>query len=87
MVSDPDYPLHPHTLEPSLLTTLLLLLLQVAAVSLWAMMSDPHHPLQPYFASLPKRQELLCPLIQLPEKYLPLLQSDYVVSERRNFVG
>jgi hypothetical protein len=53
---------------------------QVAASSLWAMMTDPSHPLQPYFASLPHRDELLCPLIQLPQAHWPLLQSDYVVS-------
>jgi hypothetical protein len=54
--------------------------LQVAASSLWAMMTDPAHPLQPYFASLPKRDELLCPLIQLQKQHWNLLQNAYVVS-------
>jgi hypothetical protein len=66
---------------------LLLCCVQVAAASLWAMISDAAHPLQPYFASLPKRNELLCPLIQLPEAYLPLLQSDYVVSSWYGFTA
>jgi hypothetical protein len=53
---------------------------QLSAANLLAMMADPTNPLQTYFASLPTREELLSPLVSMPEEYLPLLQSDLAVS-------
>jgi hypothetical protein len=55
---------------------------QLSAANLLAMMADPTNPLQTYFASLPTREELLSPLVSMPEEYLPLLQSDLAVSCR-----
>ncbi|KAF6258738.1 hypothetical protein COO60DRAFT_1701212 [Scenedesmus sp. NREL 46B-D3] len=52
---------------------------ELAAANLLAMMADPAHAMQTYFASLPTSEELLSPLVSMPEQYLPLLQSDVAV--------
>jgi hypothetical protein len=53
---------------------------QLSAANLLAMMADSDNPMQTYFASLPTKEELLSPLVSMPEQYLPLLQSDLAVS-------
>lgn len=57
---------------------------QLAAANLLGMMADQSSPMQTYFASLPTKEELLSPLVSMPEEYLPLLQSDLAVSGSSN---
>uniref|UniRef100_A0A383VSU2 SET domain-containing protein n=1 Tax=Tetradesmus obliquus TaxID=3088 RepID=A0A383VSU2_TETOB len=52
---------------------------ELAAANLLGMMADQSSPMQTYFASLPTKEELLSPLVSMPEEYLPLLQSDLAV--------
>jgi hypothetical protein len=61
-------------------------LLQVLAIHLYEAMSDPEHYLQPYFATLPRREEVLCPWASMPKEYLFMLQSDILVSVDRRLL-
>lgn len=55
------------------------IVLQLAAANLFDAMSNPEHELQPYLASLPKRDEILCPLVDMPHKYLSLIHNNIAV--------
>lgn len=56
------------------------LVLQVAAANLALELPDPQSPWRAYWDALPTAEELLCPLVSLPTAYLPLLNSQPLVS-------
>lgn len=53
---------------------------QLAAANFWAEMDDAASPYRPYLDALPTPEEMVCPLVQLPQEYYPLLASAYGVS-------
>ena len=53
---------------------------QLAAVNVLMEMSRPEEFWQPFFKTLPQPGEVVSPLVSMPAEYLPLLQSEPLVS-------